>query len=230
MADAAVFERPLAKTSLADAAYEQLLEAILSGRLKGGAELSEVALAAELKVSRTPIHEALRRLSADGLVHITSSRLASVAEFTRDDVIEIYEMRSCLETTAVERATERMTDEQLQELQAAADALADQTQRGWTSKALQFDVKFHDRIADACGNERLRSEIRKYRHLVRAFCRMSGNVENLRAAYREHLVILQAMTARKPAHAAQAMAQHIAKRLTTVLRELPNSRASNEKA
>jgi DNA-binding GntR family transcriptional regulator len=228
MAEAAVFERPLAKTSLADAAYEQLLEAILSGRLKGGTELSEVALAAELQVSRTPIHEALRRLSGDGLVHITSSRLARVAEFARGDVVEIYEMRACLETAAVERATERMTDAQLEALQITADALADSSQRSWSAKALEFDVTFHDAVAGACGNERLRGEIRKYRHLVRAFCRMSGSVDNLRAAYDEHLLILKAMQARKQKEAARLMADHITKRLATVLRELPSPPQSKE--
>ncbi len=216
-------ERPLAKTSLADAAYERLLEAILSGRLRGGAELSEVALAAELQVSRTPVHEALRRLNADGLVNIPSSGPARVARFTRRNVIEIYEMRICLERAAVERAATRMTDDQLTALAEAASQLADPTIRGWRTKALQFDVLFHDQIREACGNDRLRHEIRKYRHLVRAFCRMSGNAENLRAAHAEHLAILGALTARQSAVAGRAMADHIAARLKSVLRELPDA-------
>lgn len=223
------FERPIAKTSLADAAYERLLEAILSGRFRAGAELSEVALAAELQVSRTPIHEALRRLSADGLVHITSSGPARVAEFGRGDIVEIYEMRGCLETSASERAAERMSDDEIEALREAAAPLADSTTRNWSAKALQFDVLFHDRIAEACGNDRLRREIRKYRHLVRAFCRMSGNVENLRAAYEEHLVILDALAARQPEAAGRAMTDHIAKRLAAVLHELSDNGAEPTK-
>lgn len=227
MSTISTFRRPLARTSLADAAYEQLLEAILAGRLRGGAELSEVSLAAELQVSRTPIHEALRRLSADGLVQIAASGLARVARFTRRDVTEIYEMRSLLESAAAERAAERLTDEQLTRLQAEADALADRTQRGWAGKALDFDCTFHDRLAEACGNDRLRNEIRKYRHLVRAFCRMSGNTENLHAAYDEHLVILSALKARHAQQAYAAMRHHIAARLAAVLRELPDDSESS---
>jgi DNA-binding GntR family transcriptional regulator len=226
MSNAAVFRQPLARTSLAEAAYEQLLDAILSGRLRSGTELSEVQLAAELQVSRTPIHEALRRLSADGLVRITSSRQACVAEFTSRDVAAIYEMRMLLESAAVERATRLLTDEALEDLHEAAASLADPESRGWTSRALQFDTLFHDRIAAACGNDRLRDDIRKYRHLVRALCRLTGNVDNLRAAYDEHLVILRAMQARQPAAAAQAMSDHIANRLAAVLRELPADVAS----
>jgi GntR family transcriptional regulator, rspAB operon transcriptional repressor len=226
MSGTVAFDRPLAKTSLADAAYERLLEAILSGRLRGGTELSEVALAAELAVSRTPVHEALRRLSADGLVHLAASGPARVAEFTRQDIVEIYEMRICLEQAAARQAATRMPEEQLAALREAADELAagDSTERaarGWTAKALAFDVVFHDAIAEACGNRRLRNEIRKYRHLVRAFCRMSGNSENLRDAYREHLTILEALAARKADAAGRAMAEHIEARLAAVLREIP---------
>jgi DNA-binding GntR family transcriptional regulator len=221
MPSSVAFDRPLAKTSLADAAYERLLEAILAGRLASGAELSEVALAAELQVSRTPVHEAIRRLSADGLVNVSGAGPARVAEFTENDIREIYEMRVCLERAAVERAAVRMTDEQLASLREAAEPLADATARGWTAKALEFDVLFHDRIAEACGNERLRREIRKYRHLVRAFCRMSGNADNLRSAYEEHLAILGALEARDAQAAGLAMSEHIEARLAGVLREIP---------
>ena len=223
MAGSLVDPRPLAKTSLADAAYERLLEGILSGKLPSGSELSEVALAAELQVSRTPVHEAIRRLSADGLVHVGASGPARVAAFSRSDIEEIYEMRVCLEQAAVERACRQMTDEQLAELGEAADALTDTEARNWKGKALEFDVLFHDRIAEACGNRRLQGEIRKYRHLVRAFCRMSGNPENLQAAYAEHRVILEALTRRQPDAAGRAMAEHIRARLAGVLREVPET-------
>jgi len=223
MATTIPFARPLAKTSLADAAYERLLEAILSGKLSSGSELSEVALAAELQVSRTPVHEAIRRLSADGLVHVAASGPARVAAFSRTDIEEIYEMRVCLEQAAVERAARRMSDEQLAELHEAADTLADSAVRNWKTKALEFDVLFHDRIAEACGNRRLQGEIRKYRHLVRAFCRMSGSSENLQAAYAEHRVILAALVARQPEAAGRAMAEHIRARLAGVLCGVPEA-------
>src|SRR5579871_4312007 len=95
---------PISRTSLAESVYQHILEAILSGRLASGTEMSEVALAAELGVSRTPVHEALRRLAADGLVDSLAHRQARVATFTRQDVVDIYEMRGVLETAAAERA------------------------------------------------------------------------------------------------------------------------------
>lgn len=222
------FRQPIQRTSLADAVHQQLLEAILTGRLASGTELSEVALAAELHVSRTPVHEALRRLHADGLVHVTSARLAQVAQFTRQDVIEIYEMRGLLEAEAAERAATRLPLDALTELRAGLDALHPPEARNWRSRALEFDVAFHDRLAAACGNDRLRTEIGKYRRLVRAFCRMSGRPENLREACLEHGRILAAIEDREPQAARQAMAEHVAARLAAVLRELPSATPSEE--
>src|SRR6185436_4451481 len=87
----------------------------------------------------------------------------------------------------------------------------------WTQKALDFDVRLHAALATASGNRRLSQEIAKYRLLVRAFCRMSGNSGNLREALREHQALLEAIASRQPAAAGQAMSRHIQKRLDAVL-------------
>ena len=211
---------PISRTSLAESVYQHVLEAILAGGLPGGAELNEVALAAELGVSRTPVHEALLRLAADGLVEQQASR-ARVACFDRNDVREIYEMRKVLECAAAERAARRLEEPRRAELREEADALADASEgRTWPARAIDFDIRFHDVLARAAGNERLRAEIVKYRHLVRAFCRMSGNPANLRAALAEHRRILDALEARDPVAARRAMAAHIDARLEAVLAEL----------
>src|SRR5262245_32868720 len=213
--------KPISRTSLAETVYQHILEAILTGALASGTELSEVALAAELGVSRTPVHEALRRLAADGLVDSLAHRRARVSRFERQDIIDIYEMRGLLECAAAERAAKRIDEEQLAELRQAADALKSAAEgRGWAARFFDFDVRFHDALAAASGNQRLRAEIRKYRHLVRAFCRMSGSPENLRLALREHGRILDALKAGDGAAARRAMAAHVQARLDAVLREL----------
>src|SRR5262249_38967658 len=109
---------PINKTSLAEAVYQHVLEAILPGPLAGGTELSEVALAAELGVSRTPGQEALWRLTADGLVEHLPNRRDRVARFTRQDVLEIYDMRAVLECAAAERAARLMDAETLTALRS----------------------------------------------------------------------------------------------------------------
>jgi DNA-binding GntR family transcriptional regulator len=213
--------KPLSRTFLVESAYEAILDNILSGSLASGTVVSEVSLAQELHVSRTPIHQALARLAKDGLIEHRSGRKPRIARFGREDVIEIYDMRLLLETAATQRAAKRIDARLLAELTREADALAAQPDSAeWTRAALAFDLRFHDAIAAASGNQRLRQEIEKYRLLVRAFCRMIGSSENLREALREHQVVLKALADKHPAAAGQAMAHHVQKRLDAVLATL----------
>ena len=210
--------RGLSRTFLVEGAYEAILDNILSGALPSGTTVSEVALARNLNVSRTPVHQALVRLAREGLIEHRSGLQPRIARFTREDVIEIYEMRLLLESAATQRAAKRMDPRVLAELTREADALAAAPDGpDWARQALDFDSRFHDAVAIASGNRRLRQEIAKYRLLVRAFCRMTGSSENLRDALREHQAVLRALAERHPAAAGQAMAQHVQKRVDAVL-------------
>lgn len=210
--------RALSRTFLVEGAYQAILENILSGTLPSGTVVSEVSLAQDLHVSRTPVHQALERLAKEGLIEHRSGRKARIARFGRDDVLEIYDMRLLLETAATQRAAKRMDARVVAELTREADQLAAAPDGvDWTRAALEFDVRFHDAIAIASGNRRLRQEIAKYRLQVRAFCRMTGGAGNLREALAEHQVVLKAMADRNPAAAGQAMAKHVQKRLDAVL-------------
>jgi DNA-binding GntR family transcriptional regulator len=214
-------KKTLARTFLVEAAYDALLENILSGSLPSGTIVSEVSLAKDLNVSRTPVHQALARLAKDGLIEHRSGIQPRITRFNREDIIEIYDMRLLLESAATQRAAKRMDSRQLADLTREADVLAAEPDGpDWTRRALDFDIRFHDAVAASSGNRRLRQEIAKYRLLVRAFCRMTGNSENLREALKEHQVVLKALADRQPAAAGQAMAQHVQKRVDAVLGSL----------
>ena len=81
-----------------DQAYVSLRERILEGRLKPGTALKERDLCEELNVSRTPIREALRRLSADGLAEVRPRRSIVVSSFGADELTEIFELGIVLES------------------------------------------------------------------------------------------------------------------------------------
>lgn len=213
--------KPLARTFLAESAYEVILENILSGGLPSGTVVSEVSLAQELKVSRTPVHQALARLAKEGLIDFRAGRKPRIARFAREDLIEIYDMRLVLETAACQRAAKRLDADLLAGLSREAEALSEAPDTSeWSRRALDFDVRFHDALAAASGNRRLHQEIGKYRLLVRAFCRMTGSPQNLREALEEHRAVLRALLDRQPGAAGQAMAHHIQKRLEAVLSAL----------
>jgi DNA-binding GntR family transcriptional regulator len=208
----------VARVSLADSVYETLLEAILSGQLSTGVELNAVSLATQLQVSRTPVQEAIRRLENDGLVVNPLGRKARVARFTRDDAREVYEMRMVLESAAAALAARKISAAALASLKReTAELAATKEAPDWPVRALEYDARFHRAIAEAAGNARLRDDIARYRLLVRGFCRMTGSLVNLRAAFSEHRQILKAIAARDAERASGAMRRHIERRMQTAL-------------
>ena len=211
---------PIPRKSLRDSVYQMLLEGILSGQLSSGQELNEVSLAKKFGVSRTPVHEAIRQLTLEGLIEQTTANKSSVVALNSHGVREIYEMRKILEVAAVKRAACNIKASQLNKLIESAEllkcALEDDD---WANQALDLDLKFHELIAEASGNKRLINEINRYRLLVRAFCRITGNRLNLMDALEEHLVILNSIKSGNVNEAANAMSSHIDARRDAVLSE-----------
>jgi DNA-binding GntR family transcriptional regulator len=200
------------RDSLVESVYDALLRRILDGTIPSGEIVSELALAQELGVSRTPVHDAVRQLAKDGLVVREGRRRARVADFSPDDVYEIFEMRKFLEGPAAELAAGRMDARHCAPLRAAADALAalPTTDPRWTAAWADFDELFHKTIADASGNRRLAADIGRYRLLHKGFNRMATDAPSLQSAMAEHLAILDAIEARDGPAARKHMVAHIA--------------------
>jgi DNA-binding GntR family transcriptional regulator len=195
---------------LADAVYVTLLEAILAGRLAPGTVVSELALSRQLRVSRTPVHDALRKLGKDGLVQQATRCRATVVAVTREDVQDIFEMRRLLEAEAARRAATRIDRQTLAQLRSAADELAHgRRNRSWIRRWADFDEQCHAAIAQASGSPRLASDIARYRLLHRALNQAATTVDVLQQAFEEHLRILKALDRRDPDAAARTMEEHI---------------------
>ncbi len=223
MSQIVIFSESIARPSLADKVYDMLLKAIVTGKLASGDELVAAKIAAQGGVSRTPVVEAIQRLESDGFVHHPTNRRPRVAHFTPEDIVEIYDMRSVLETTAAERAATRIGALELSELRNRAEELAackDDDVEEWSARAIDYDLHFHRVIAHASGNRRLEKDINRYRTLVGGFCRLTGRVSNLKQALQEHLKILEAIEAQDSEAAKLAMARHVKARREAVIREI----------
>ena len=187
---------PVARRTLGDAVYDRLLQGILEGQLASGDELSEVTLAERYQVSRTPVREALARLVADGLVSNGPNRKATVLTFSRQLVVEIYEVRQFLEAGAAELAAQKFNPSELTRLQAAAENVQPGADHEWQRRALAFDLDFHRTIARQCGNRRLEVEIRRCTNFMPILQRLAGRRDDrLRMAFDDHLRILDALAA-----------------------------------
>ena len=198
------------RTRLSDTVYETLLEAITSGKMAPGAIVSEVALSKQLRVSRTPVHDALRQLAKDGLVEQRAGRRAIITSFSQEDVHDIFEMRKLLESEAARRAAERVEPASVAKLRAMGEELRTNPDKtDFVTRWADFDDAFHDAIAKASGSVRLWHDIARYRLLHRGLNKMATNVEVLQTALDQHLQILDALALRDGDTAARLMLGHI---------------------
>lgn len=131
---------------------ETLRRAILTGRIPSGTRLVQAELAEQLKVSTTPVREALRDLATEGLIKLDAHRGAEVRSLSGPEVSEIYRIRSILEPEAMRLAIERISDEEIAtaaKIQARADDETDTA--AWT----ELNQQFHNVFVDAARSPRL---------------------------------------------------------------------------
>src|SRR5436190_13925962 len=126
MASEAALRRPapVENLTLWQRVYDHLRAEILSGRLEPGAELAEVALSEQLGVSRGPLREAIGRLAAEGLVTVRPRRGAVVRSLSKEEFLELYQVREALETMAVRLAVPRLAADDFATLQGLIGTMA----------------------------------------------------------------------------------------------------------
>lgn len=196
--------------SVSQSVYRELFNRILTGELPPGSVVSEKQLAELLGVSRTPVHNAVLQLVKDGLVTQEANHRPVIGRVSEADVDEIFEMRRLLEGEAARRAASRMDRATLARLRAAADDLAKKGKRpNALARWADFDDKFHEAIAAACGSTRLAADIRRYRMVHHALNRLRMTEDLIPQALQEHLAILAALETRDAQGAAAAMDEHL---------------------
>ena len=107
---------PTAQASLKQQAYLRLKRLILAGELKAGTVLSVRQLAAQLEMSRTPVHAAIERLEADGLVTLAPQHGVMVREMSMQDIVNHYQIRQALEPFVLARLAGRLSADQIRQL------------------------------------------------------------------------------------------------------------------
>src|SRR5206468_6037672 len=125
------------------------------GRLEPGAELAEVPLSEELGVSRGPIREAIGRLASEGLVTVRPRRGAVVSPLSKEEFLELYQVREALERMAVKLAVRRLQPEDFAALQGLIDDMATRAERGQVDEFFEANAAFHAQFVDASGNAKL---------------------------------------------------------------------------
>jgi DNA-binding GntR family transcriptional regulator len=133
---------------------DQLRSEILAGHISPDAQLSEVELSRQLKISRGPIREAMQRLIQEGLLRAERNRGVFVVELDEDDARDVYLARGAVERAAAAMVTQQPPVEALRELQRVADAMSEPSGGSWSDVITQ-DLAFHQTLVGAAGSPRL---------------------------------------------------------------------------
>jgi len=216
------FETRKEGSKLGDHAYLHLKKMLLSGELVAGGKISEVQLAADLGMSRTPVREAIRRLEVEGVVEPVASSGTFVKHAERSTIIEVYELRIAIESFAVQKAARRMRPAQMKQAQELCDQMLAAIRdfrgsgkpymRGEPLKRyLNADISFHLLLLNAAENRHaleiyndlnlrsaifgFRSHDRDLHHVARVWC--------------QHARVARALRRRDPGSALRSLEKHM---------------------
>ena len=198
----------------------QLRERIFAGELVPGAFLDEVALAGQMDISRTPLREALKVLTAEGLVRHEPRRGCFVNQVTAKDLDEIFPVIALLEGRCAHEAALHASDADVERLQALHDKLGRHAKARRINEYYSVNFEIHEAIIALAGNHWLAQVIGDLRKIVKL-----ARLQQLHAPGRldqslaEHMAVFAALKARDPEGAEAAMRTHLA-RQRTALRDL----------
>ncbi|MDM5200858.1 GntR family transcriptional regulator [Fictibacillus enclensis] len=196
-------------------AYKFIKDSIIQGKFEPGARLAEETLAKTLSLSRTPIREAIKQLEAEGLV-IPLKRGVGVRNFTREDIRQIYDLRTILESYAAGQAAIHRTSDDLKRMQDANNRYEKVIQTYVESdidcirEITEVNQEFHEAIVAAARNDHLYFHISKVVVVPLVFRSFYWyNQFQIVQSFEVHKTILEAITNREPERARIAMHEHI---------------------
>lgn len=196
-------------TSLTDQAYATLRQRIMTGEMAPGAEVSEMELAEQLSVSKTPVREALARLGIEGFVEAFPRRGYRVTPVTVKDMNDLFAVRAMLEGTAGSLAAINLTESELDRLEALANASYVRDETMSVQAFVNANENFHAAIARASGNPRLSSLVTSHLEECARFFYMGARARDVNPETNtDHHRIVDVLRQRDPDKARAVMIEH----------------------
>lgn len=203
--------------SLSGKVFHKLQEDILSGKYATDEELKEKTIGDEMGVSRTPVREALRQLELQGLVTITPNKGAHVVGFSKQDLNDIYEIRSVLEGLCAKWAAVKATAEQIGELEEIVYLTEFHVSKGHSEQVFELDNKFHEKLYEACGSKILGNVLSDYHRYVQRIRRATlKSRERSEKSSEEHRMIAEAVREHDSEKAQMLANQHIMRTMENI--------------
>lgn len=199
------------RKSLRDVAYQEIKRRIVSCELRPGEAVTVPELAEALQIGRTPVIQAIDRLSVDGLVNVMPRKGIVVSPISLDEFVEIIEMRLVNEAQAVRWAAEKASRNQLLLMKKNLEATRKAARSHDVENMIALDREFHRLISDAAGNTILGEFLANLHDKALRFWFISLRApdHDIRVC-EQHAAVVEAIGNRDPSAAEKAMREHIA--------------------
>lgn len=196
--------------SLREQAYQKIRQMIISLQLEPGSTIDEVALQRKLSLGRTPLREALLRLSHEQLVNIAPRRGMFVAEISINDLRHLFEGRLVLEEKAIRLAVEYGTQQHWEQMESVLSELGHHATTLSNEQLIHIDERCHHIIYQATGNRFLQDTLSTWYALsLRLWYFYIRELGDMHQTIHEHRLILYALQAKDKEEATRLMVAHI---------------------
>lgn len=208
-----------ASKKISTEAYNTIKQDIMLNRIKQGEFILENGLAKQLKMSRSPVREAIRLLSEEGIVEPRNGVGIYVRDITNKELHDIFEMRALFECTAVKSAMSHITKEDIDEWRELWLGLLDRLKNGeglTLEEIASYDDAFHSLFINRCENEILKKMVADMHHLIVRSRIIS--IVDLENTINQHLQILDCMEHKSVDCLVELLRNHIEDSMTFIMK------------
>jgi DNA-binding GntR family transcriptional regulator len=195
--------------TLSDKIFQTLAAAIVSGQLKPGQRLDEPSVCRQFAVSRTPVREALRRLSGTELVEVAPRKGVTVAQVDVEKLTEMFEALAEFEALCARLSAVRMTTLEKKRLEMLNSSRESRMARGDHEDFALLNSEFHEAIYQGSHSPSIASVTRNFRQRIAPFRTLQFAPGQTEHSFREHDEIVRAILASDAERACHAMRDHV---------------------
>jgi DNA-binding GntR family transcriptional regulator len=200
------------KKTLHEEIANNLRELIISGELQEGDKIKEDELCSSMGISKTPLREALRVLSVEGLIKLVPNRGSFVSTPTFEEIREMFDVMSVLEGICARAAAEKMSAKDLAALEKLHDRLENNFKRRAQREYIRINNQFHSFVQELAGNRTLNQIVNGLRQKILIYRYQSLNLpERFEQSIQEHRDLIEAFRKKDPKKVETLMRRHLKK-------------------
>lgn len=187
-----------------------LRDMIMTGKLKEGDKVNEGKLCETMGISKTPMREAIRVLSVEGLIRLVPNRGAFVTKPEFEEIAEMFDVMSLLEGFCAREACQKMTSKDFANLEALHIKLEENFERHDQEEYIRINNQYHSFVQEIAGNRTLNQIVNGLRKKILLYRFQSLNLsQRFAASIREHRDLLEAFRQRNHLQAETLMQEHL---------------------